>query len=480
MGSSHNNITICVPQGTDVTHLVADFSSNAETVVINGEKQESGVSVNDFSQTVYYTLCSKSGVKQYSVNVYAFNLPSVWITTPDLTAVTSKTRWKKDAVLSLYDCNTGEKIDSYSLQIKGCDDGVPWDEKKKPYTLKLSDNLSLLGMPNGTRWDLKANSLDDSDIRNDIAFELARRSPDLSWSPRGVFVELFLDGIHQGNYYLCEHIKIAENRVNIREQLETNPATIDESGGYLLMLDSSFNETLKFRSSVANLPISLKTPDWAWYNKAYIAAWLDTLERMLASDKIPEKVYRDYLNLDSFVDYYIVNELTMNEALTEPKGGYMFKDRDAGYVIDKKIHAGPVWDFERSMRLNSNYEGWRVNSALWYPFLISDPYFIKRLKEKWNAQKGNYQDVADVYIASLRERLRLSVNKDISLWSGKKDVFDSVVNDLQSCLRSRIQWMDTAINAMVVDFDEKGTGNENYQGQNDLGDDFNFDFRKED
>ena len=64
---------------------------------------------------------------------------------------------------------------------------------------------------------LLANRVDRTLLRNDVAFEIARKCPALPWTPRGLFVELYLNGKHRGNYYLCEHIKIDKNRVNIDE-----------------------------------------------------------------------------------------------------------------------------------------------------------------------------------------------------------------------------------------------------------------------
>ena len=70
-------------------------------------------------------------------------------------------------------------------------------------------------MPKHKRWVLLANWMDRTLLRNDVAFEMARRVMD--WAPRGQFVELYLNGVHQGNYYLCEQIKVDKNRVNIDE-----------------------------------------------------------------------------------------------------------------------------------------------------------------------------------------------------------------------------------------------------------------------
>ena len=70
-------------------------------------------------------------------------------------------------------------------------------------------------MPKHKRWVLLANWMDRTLLRNAVTFETARQIMD--WAPRGRFVELYLNGKHQGNYYLCEQIKPDENRVDIDE-----------------------------------------------------------------------------------------------------------------------------------------------------------------------------------------------------------------------------------------------------------------------
>ncbi|MCP4136518.1 MAG: hypothetical protein GY754_36450 [bacterium] len=66
--ASHT-ITAEIPNGTDVASLTASFQSNG-TVEINGAAQSSGSSVNDFSNSVVYTVTSSTGsVQDYTVTI---------------------------------------------------------------------------------------------------------------------------------------------------------------------------------------------------------------------------------------------------------------------------------------------------------------------------------------------------------------------------------------------------------------------------
>jgi hypothetical protein len=74
------NITVTVPEGTDITNLVANFIAADGTVSVNGVAQVSGVTGNNFTDDVTYTLtASDSTTKDYIITVIvpgAYNITS--------------------------------------------------------------------------------------------------------------------------------------------------------------------------------------------------------------------------------------------------------------------------------------------------------------------------------------------------------------------------------------------------------------------
>ena len=174
-------------------------------------------------------------------------LPILYVFTPDAVPVVSKDNWITDsrAILKAADGTiTDLGVDA---QIKGRGN-TTWNMAKKPYALKLGKKTSLLGMPKDKRWDLLANMVDRTRMRNDVALELGRRlGPDhgqnyLDWTPRGQFVELVLNNNHMGNFYLVEHIKIAESRLNMVEMKSTDLEEPAITGGYILECSTEMDE----------------------------------------------------------------------------------------------------------------------------------------------------------------------------------------------------------------------------------------------
>ena len=115
-------------------------------------------------------------------------------------------------------------------------------------------------MPKHKRWCLIANYMDRTLMRNRVAHYVASHTS-LQWTPRTRFAEVWFNGEYLGNYLVVEQIKIDENRLNI-DELTTDDNEGDAlTGGYLLEMDSYFDEMNKFRSSYSDMPVNIKSPD---------------------------------------------------------------------------------------------------------------------------------------------------------------------------------------------------------------------------
>ncbi len=65
-----HTISVTVPAGTDVTDLIAAFTTSAETVKVGGVEQENGVTSNDFTDPVVYTFAAADGSsEEFTVTV---------------------------------------------------------------------------------------------------------------------------------------------------------------------------------------------------------------------------------------------------------------------------------------------------------------------------------------------------------------------------------------------------------------------------
>lgn len=306
-------------------------------------------------------------------------------------------------------------------------------------------------MPKHKRWVLLANWMDRTLMRNDIAFHISNLTG-LDWTPRGKFVEVVLNGQHIGNYYLCEQIKVDKNRVNITEMKAKDIEGDALTGGYLMELDTYFDEVNKFKSAIKNLPYMFKDPDEDVLQSAqltYFENYINTMEEKLYADNwLENRDYTEYMDLESFVDWWFVYELMMNGEPGHPKSTYMHKDRLG------KLKAGPVWDFDWATLMPSKSNAWTIKSAIYYGRLFSDPQFVVLVKERWALYKAKFETVPD-YIRSVAASIKDSNEIDSEMWpltstvNGDKDLsFDEAVERLIEAYTKKISFMDSQIESL--------------------------------
>ena len=373
-------------------------------------------------------------------------LPRVYITTPGGVGITSKDVYVKEGNLRIFDKN-GELDLNILSDFKGRGNST-WTMPKKPYAIKLSSKAEVMGMPKHKRWVLLANWLDRTLLRNDIAFEIAKKCPALPYTPRGQFVELYLNGTHQGNYYLCEHIKIDKNRVNVDEIDEETPET-DLSGGYLLEFDTYSNAEINyFYTKHKNLPVTIKEPDeeviTSWEHPAYtyIKDYVNSIEDAMQNGDYSE--IESLIDVTSYAEWWIVYNLTGNLEPNGPKSCYMYKKRNG------KLYAGPVWDFDW-MSFVPGRKGVLLTSALWYGYLFNHDSFKILVKERWTALKPEFEKVF-TYIDEKAEYIRESNEINLKMWPVTQNVnedidlsFDDAVNRMKEAYQERITELDKVI-----------------------------------
>lgn len=448
LGISGKEVSVCVPYGTDVSNLVATFTTNGDKIYVNDVEQISGVTVNDFSTPIIYRIVSKQNVVQeYKVTIYSFDLPAVYVTTPHQTPILSKDDWVEDGNIRIWMTN-GIIDDLGGTSVKGRGNST-WNFPKKPYAIKLDKKAEVLGMPKHKRWVLLANWIDRTLMRNHIAFTIAKNTESLNWTPRGEFVELILNGKHLGNYYFCEQIKIDKNRVNIAEMESTDIEEDAISGGYLLEMDINYDEVNKFRTEIRDLPVNIKEPDEdVLVDKqfSYIRNYINQIERAIYADNfsIDGHSYTEYIDVNSFVDWWIVHELARNGEPGWPKSSYMHKDKN------NKLVAGPVWDFDYQTFVP--YEKFYMTHGIWYNRLFKDPDFVALVKQKWNSSKPIFESIASE-IDNTALKIRNSEKVNSQMWPLIENVngdeymtFEEAANRMKKTYQDRISWMNKAIN----------------------------------
>ena len=434
-----NNFSISSPLISS-PDLVLSFESNGAKVLVDGVEQVSGKTENNFSQPLTYKVVSGNGsYTEYTVSIVHSGLPVLFIETPGQAVIPNKhSDWLGGTKITLY--NPDWTLDyEGTTGIRGRGNST-WGYPKKPYAMKLDSKAEILGMPKHKRWVLLANWLDRTLLRNHMAFKIATKTG-LDYTPHGQFVDVILNGKHNGCYLLCEHIKVDKNRVNV-DELEDDLT----DSGYIMELDSYFDEEFRFLSAYYNMPYMFKDPDEV--NAAqfeFIQNYVNNMEASLHDDeRFAAREYAEYIDIDSFIDFWFVQELTGNEETKHPKSTYMHKNTGGKLVM------GPVWDFD--WETFTPITNFRDINHIYYGRLFQDPVFKARAKERWNLLKEGFMEIP-AFIDAEAERIRSSESMNHILWpvtsNVNKDIdltFDEAVSKMKKSYTDKLEWMDKTIN----------------------------------
>lgn len=383
------------------------------------------------------------------------NLPVLKITTDNLAPVVSREVYLSGQMV-LESNVTGVAPVIGGLQIRGRGNST-WDlMPKKPYRLKLTDRQELLGMPSSRDWVLLANYSDKTLLRNALALQLGA-SIGMPWTSRFAFVEVYLNDRYVGVYQLIENIKIARDRVNIDELDEDDVSAETITGGYLLEVDFR-RDGHTIVTALDRLPIVFQDPEEpAPAQEAYIRQYIDEFEAVLRSADFanPATGYAAYIDVDSFVRWFLVNEVFRNYDAKMATSCWMYKPRGG------RLHMGPLWDFDIAAG-NIDYDsgflttGWWVRDAPWFSRLFQDPAFVARVRQQWNEIRNNQLRDMLLSIRTRAATLQQPQLNNFQRWPIlETDVWPNFqvsgsyageIGYLESWLTARIAWMDAQLN----------------------------------
>ncbi len=362
---------------------------------------------------------------------------------------------------------------------------------QKPYGFETRDssgnnlNIPLFHMPSENDWILLANYNDKTFMRNSLAFELSRQMG--HYAPRTQFCELIVNGQYQGIYVLTEKIKVDKNRIDIAKLTAEDNTGDDVTGGYVFKVDY-FDEYNSWESRHPPFESSTERVNFVYYypkpdeithqQKQYIQQFVDQMESALynAGSQGLVNVMSDYMNLDSFVDYFLLNELARNVDGYK-KSSFFFKDKNSKGGL---LHAGPIWDFDWAWKnidecIFSATDGsgwaftvhqcdpWPVPPG-WMVKLMKDIRFKKMVKDRYQELRQTILNETSIftYIDSVSIVLDEAQVRHYKRWPtlgqhvGAPEVdpqpptFEGEINKFKNWISTRLSWLDIQFSSVIV------------------------------
>lgn len=360
-----------------------------------------------------------------------------------------------------------------------------WTLDKKPYKVNLDKKADLCGMGSGKKWALVANHYDRSLLRNTTAMKMGQGMSNLAFTPDSVPVNVFVNGSYQGSYTLMETVTIAAGRVQV-DELKNNLGGVNDqapqvTGGYLLEWDfragGDHNVTVGDSGTVAINEPEDET-DGSGITQAqinYVSTYLNSADVAVFANNFadPTNGWRKYIDENSLIDWYLIQELTKNLDANLYTSCFMYKTRDSvvnGVTVPGKLYFGPIWDFDTSMG-DANYpgnqgttSGWylrnensaigaKMTSETWINRLFADPTFAAKVKARWQ-QVSPTLAASDSFIAAQSSIIAGSADANFRKWNINerleteqviKGSWPAEVSYLRSWLSARIAWMNANI-----------------------------------
>ena len=405
------------------------------------------------------------------------NLPLVVVNTDGMRMMQSKDDKVNSTVHIISDGGTS-LLSKKDTECKGRGN-ASWNFPKKPMRLKFPKKQTVLpdAPAKCKKWTLINNYGDKSLMRNTIAFHMSR-GIGLSYTPYCQFVDLIFNGEYQGCYQLCDQVEVNPGRVEITEMTPDDIEGEALTGGYFIEIDAYANQEASWFESLRGIPVTIKSPDddeITPEQSAYIKDYFNKFETAVFTYGFTSETtgYRKYLNLDSFLQYFIVGELDGNTDYFWSI--YMSKERG-----EEKFVVGPVWDVD--LGFDNDYRTYPIANKTDFIYrsggsvassavkrlvdriLVSDTKARERLKYLWSDARVNrhynptyYCKLVDRYAEQLAQSQELNfkrwniLGENVHMNPAVSGSYEGEVQRVKDYLNERFAQLDRIIGTVEVE-----------------------------
>ncbi len=340
---------------------------------------------------------------------------------------------------------------------------------KKQYRVKIfkkegstkAKECAFLGMGSNSEWVLNGPFLDKTLVRNRLVYGLGREM--FEWAPDSRYVELFLNGEYQGLYLAVEPITNGESRLRLSDF-----GLLSGETAYVVKRDRVDSEegALNVYGYYAGKTSNALTIDYPTRNdltkqqREWITKDVSQFEEVLYGEDFadPDQGYARYIDVDNFVDYYVLNEVVMNNDAGN-LSTYIYKE------LSGKMQMA-IWDYnncyDNYQWYAQDYNKFFLKESAWFSRLLQDRAFVDKVTERYyELRKGTlseahmYQQI-DTYVEELGD----AVERNYAIWGysfydnlladttelhDDPTSYEDAVNRLKRSIETRFRFLDAHI-----------------------------------
>ena len=319
-------------------------------------------------------------------------------------------------------------------------------------------DVSLAGLPREEDWILSAPFSDKTLINNVLSYDLSRQMG--QYASRCRWVVLSIDGDFKGVYVLMEKLKRSAHRINVTKNKGDDP------GGGWIVKKESLEEAEVFNAGT--VLVGYDYPDRDDVTSEQTAYIEDYFSEFAAALHAESPSYRDYIDIDSWVDYFIIIELTRDVDAFR-RSCFFHKDRGG------KLKAGPIWDVNLGFgnaiicpgdrTIGWSFRGCAASTGVrwpvpwWWARLMAERSFVAALQTRWAVLRASTFSLENIHalIDGNVQRLGAAVDAnfdrwdilDMYIWPNSEpwagQTHEMYITRIKTYLAARMTWLDTAV-----------------------------------
>lgn len=423
------------------------------------------------SKVKNWTEPNEKSLAYYGLDDFDTNLPVLHIDTDGRRITKENKIWAEMSVLNQSSDGSKRNIldtpdyqSPITINLRGASSYSGFD--KQQYRIKFykkegetgAKNYEFLGMGANSEWVLNGPFLDRTLLRNRIIYQVSREL--LEWAPDSRFCEVFVNGEYKGVYLAVEPVTNGESRLRLNEF-----GLLSGETAYVVKRDRKGTEDNPIDTygktagkTLNDLYISYPTSkNLTEIQRSWITKDVSKFEKVLYSDTFadPDKGYAKYIEVDNFVDYFIINEVTMNNDAGN-LSTYAYKE------LGGKLQM-TVWDFNNAY---DNYQWFTedfteifLQTNSWYDRLLTDRAFVERIVERYEALRKGTLSTEHLYqlIDAGEKELDGAIERNFAVWGytfsdsllvsseeGSRDPksYEEAVAQLKEAIAKRFQFLD--------------------------------------
>ena len=468
-------ITLPLDKYDDLKSLIAVFEYNGKSITINGVEQESGVTSNDYSQPLVFTVEAEDGSKQqYTVEIalkdtgvlsaFRFLKKNNAFLTADVVCsiekgeVVSLHKFLQSKLVAEFSSNAVKVLIDDVEQISGVTENdfsspviykfIMRNGEILQYTVKMEFLLDLVS--------LLVITTDDSSI-SEIQSKDSYESGTLTVNGKSTYESCIVKTEIKGRGNSTWGYPKKPYRLKLNKKAEI--CGLGKAKNYVL-LANHLDPTLMLNSVAFKIGRLLELPFTnhaipvdVVLNGIYKGSYLLTEQIEVKENRVDLDENNSVMwELDSYWDDEPKFKST---AFNLP---VMVKDPDLTTGNGKYV-MGPIWDFDWAYDYEgtSNHFG-RYNTPLFSSSMngVGTAFFQRFLqdsrvkaiyKRTWQDFKNNKLDALLQYVDDYAVMLKPSVERNSELWENTRS-FDTKVKELKTWLRNRADYIDSEVSKL--------------------------------